>query len=531
MHNKGGGGGCFPAGTPIRTPGGQTTIQDLSPGDPVIGIDSDGKEVTARVEAIHSARARILTLRSGGEMLLTTADHPVKLTGGGFHEAGDLVHGAFVDTFEEGRLSSRMIETVSEDVEDRQVFNLSVSGPHVFIASGFVVHNKGGGSWGGTVTRIGLIGNLFFVGRFGWIIAVLVFVILFFIIFSIIWRQSKPKKTENLDFVYGKSAIAGKAGKTQKLLQFLSTQDSSVKPENLKNIAESTFRKLQECWGSGEYDPMQPLLMQSLYDQHVAQLKGMKRDNEINKIENLKVAKFDLVNVRYTNKPNQREFTALVSASARDYYVDARNGHFLRGEKSAAKFQELWTFQLLDGKWLLREVEQTGESDYLKGENFAEMLTDQNIREIYGEEAGKEGAQGPWLEKGAEKKAVRIERMLNFLAQTDTLWNRQAMIERARRVFLDVYLAREAGDPGQIPEGDLFPETAESLKNQLKQWQMEDMRVEYRNLCVRKVELILIRNFEQRDKDEFIVRISAHAQRIVNKGGRTVSRGQVCNAL
>ena len=118
---------------------------------------------------------------------------------------------------------------------------------------------------------------------------------------------------------YSKSKIAKKAGKTQKLLQFLSAQDPSVKPENLRTTAESTFRKLQECWAAGEYDPMQPLLMQSLYDQHVAQLKGMKRNNEINRIENLKVEKVDLVNVRYTDKPNQREFTALISASARDY--------------------------------------------------------------------------------------------------------------------------------------------------------------------------------------------------------------------
>ena len=120
VHNKGGGGGgCFPAGTPIRTPRGQTAIEKLTPGSLVIGIDSDGKEVTARVEMIHSARARMLTLRTDGKTLLTTVDHPVKLTGGDFREAGDLVHGAFVDTFEDGRLSSRMVETISEEAVRR----------------------------------------------------------------------------------------------------------------------------------------------------------------------------------------------------------------------------------------------------------------------------------------------------------------------------------------------------------------------------------------------------------------------------
>ena len=160
---------------------------------PVIGIDSDGKEVTASVEAIHSARARILTLRTGGKTLLTTADHPVKLTGGDFHEAGDLVHGAFIDTFENGSLSSRMVEAVSEDAEDRQVFNLSVSEPHVFIASGFVVHNKGGGALQFFAFR--LIGRLFvIVGRFGWIVVIFTYYFPLYILFKIIRKKSKPSK-------------------------------------------------------------------------------------------------------------------------------------------------------------------------------------------------------------------------------------------------------------------------------------------------------------------------------------------------
>jgi predicted lipid-binding transport protein (Tim44 family) len=247
----------------------------------------------------------------------------------------------------------------------------------------------------------------------------------------------------------------------------------------------------------------------------------MVRNREINRIENLQVQKVDLVNVRYTEKPNQREFTALISASARDYYVEEATGKFIRGDKAAARFQEFWTFQRLDQRWLLREVEQSGESDYLKDENFAEMLTDQNLQGIYAKAAGKEGEAGPWLEKGVEEKATRIERMLNFLAQTDKLWDRQQMQERARQVFLRVYLARESGDPGQTPAEDLFPAAADSLRNQLRHWQLDDVRVEYRNMCVRKVEIVLVRNFAERSRDEFTVRVSAHAQKIIRKSGLT----------
>ena len=123
------------------------------------------------------------------------------------------------------------------------------------------------------------------------------------------------------------------------------------------------------------------------------------------------------------------------------------------------------------------------------------MLTDQTLQGIYAEAAGKEGEAGPWLEKGTEKKATRIDRMLNFLVRTDKLWDRQQMLSRARHVFLNVYLARESGDPAQVPDADLFRAVAEDLRGQIRQWQMEGTRVEYRNLCVRKAELILVRNF------------------------------------
>jgi predicted lipid-binding transport protein (Tim44 family) len=204
-------------------------------------------------------------------------------------------------------------------------------------------------------------------------------------------------------------AVAKKAAKTEKLLNFLSRQDPSLSLPELRKLAESTFRKLQGCWEKREYGPMEPLLMRALFLQHTAQLQGLTRNHEINRIEDLKVEKVDIVNVRYTEKSDQREFSALITVSARDYYVDDRSHKYLRGDKSSARFQEFWTFHRSGDRWLLREIEQAGESDLLKGENFVEMLTDQTLQGIYGEAAGKEGKAGPWLEKGTEEKATHID--------------------------------------------------------------------------------------------------------------------------
>ena len=528
VHNKGG--GCFPTGTPIRTPQGQTFIERLSPGDSVLAVDPEGRMTQARVDKIFATRSLVLSVETDHGLLRTTTDHPLGLPGGVFLPAGQLRPGQKVLLWEDGGVRSATILRTTLEGQTQEVYNLSVGWPNTFLAANFVTHNKGGSSSrssssssrssssgsGGSSAEDAILGFIAFFG------AISIFVVIIFILV----RAKSHAKEENLDFVYERDKISPKAGKTEKLLAFLSQQDSSVSPEDLRKLTESTFRKLQECWQARNYSPMQPLLMPDLFTQHTAQLQGLARNHEINRIESLQVEQVDLVNVRYTEKPDQREFTALITASARDYYVDDRTKKFLRGDEAPARFQEFWTFQRVGDRWLLREVEQTGESDILKDENFVEMLTDDTLRGIYGEVSEKKGVAGPWLEKETGKKATRIERMLNFLVQTDKLWNRNQMLERAREMFLSVYLARESGDPGRVPVEDLFPQIAESLRAQIRQWQDQGLKVEYRNLCVRKAELILVRNFADPTKDEFTVRISAHAQRIIHKGNQIRSEQQ-----
>jgi predicted lipid-binding transport protein (Tim44 family) len=477
------------------------------------------------VEKLFATRSSVIAIETERGTLRTTPEHPVGLPGGIFLEAGKLRPGQKVLIWNDGILNPAGVIGTSTQEREEVVYNLSVGPPHTFLAGNFLVHNKGGGgSSRSSSSRSGSSRSSSSGSSDDGLVSIIFFVLIVVMIILVVAAvQRKTSKSENLDYLYSPATVAKKAVKTEKLLDFLSRQDPSFSSLELHKLAESTFRKLQECWGKREYGPMEPLLMRTLFLQHTAQLQGLTRNHEINRIDDLKVEKVDIVSVRYPEKRDQREFSALITASARDYYVDDRNHKYLRGDKSSARFQEFWTFHRSGDHWLLREIEQSGESDLLKDENFVEMLTDQTLRGIYDEAAGKEGKAGPWLEKGAEEKATRIDRMLNFLVRTDKLWNRQRMIERARQVFLSVFLARESGDPAQATEADLFRDVAESLRTQIHQWQMEGMNVEYRNLCVRKAELILVRNFTNPAKDEFTVRISAHAQKIIRKGLQILS--------
>ena len=530
VHNKGGGGGggCFPHGTMIRTPLGQTPIEALSIHDTVQAVDPNGKIIHSSVEKLFTTLTRVLLVKTTRGVLRTTLDHPVGLSDGTFLEAGKLQPGDDVLVWDKGALIPSTVHGTSTSEGKELVYNLSVGQPHTFLAADFLVHNKGGSSSRSSSSSSGSSSNRGDCANdILCKIVIISFVSVFVLIFvAVIWvsvRTAKPGKSENLDYIYSQTEVTKKSMKTGKLLAFLSRQDPSFSAAELKKLSESTFRKLQDCWGKRDNGPMKPLLMETLFNQHVSQLKGLVRNHEINRIDDLKVERVDIVNVRYTEKPDQREFTALISASARDYYVDDRANQFLRGDKNPSRFQEFWTFHRSGDQWLLREIEQAGESDILKDENFVETLTDQTIKGIYEETAAQEGTAGPWLEKGMEQKATRIDRLLNFLAQTDKIWDRNQMLERARQVFLSVFLSRETGDPAQLPQADLFPNVADSLRKQLQQWQMEGTTVEYRNICVRKAELILVRNFTDPAKDEYTIRISAHAQQVVRKGRQVLS--------
>ncbi|MBN2143000.1 MAG: Hint domain-containing protein [Candidatus Aureabacteria bacterium] len=525
VHNKGG--GCLPSGTKIETPAGKRNIETLAPGDFILTKGQNGKPVSTGVRDIYAFRNPLVVIKTENGFLQATPDHPVAVSDSLFCNAGRLTNKDRVLMRINGEFISCPVQQVHVQTENTTVFNLSVDAPNTFIANGFLVHNKGGGFHSSSsYHRSGRSGARSRGGSGGEFSPLIIFIWFGIIIVVKILKSRENNQDENLDFCYSRSQIEKKAGKTQKLIEFISRQDQAFSVPLLEEMARSTFLKLQNCWQARNYEPMKSLMMPDLYSQHLKQISGMLRNHEINRMENIKIIKIDFVNVRYTNKPNQREFTVLFTAEMRDYYIDDRSERFLRGDTTPARFQEFWTFHFQENQWLLRDIEQTRESDVLKDENFFEQFTDHQVKEIYGEAVDKTGETGPWLDKKTETKAVKIERMLNFLYETDKLWGRDFMLARARNIFINVYMAREAGNLSDEIALQLFPDLAESLREEIKKGKEMKRTVEFRNFCVRKVELILIRNYSDNTQDEYFTRISFHAQKIVKHNGQILIRDE-----
>ena len=526
VHNK----GCFLPDTPILLPGGtRKPIRDVRPGDRVLAFREDATVVDALVREILSVDAdghyAVTTSRAE---LRATAGHPFFVGDGTYKTVEALAEGDTVYAFDGQRLSPQAIRKITRVPGKVRVFNLRTDPPNTFFAAGVAVHNKGGGGGGrggGSRTSGGSRGSGgSSTGNEGGIVLFIFVTAIAVIIIIVAGKAAVQRKKQELDYLFGRGVIGKKAWRTRKVLEFLARQEASADPAALEARAREVFLKLQECWQAREYGPMEGLMVPILFKEHSRQLAGMRANHEINVLEGLMVENVDPVHVSWTDDPYRREFTVLVTARARDWYKDDRSGTFLRGDKEPATFQEFWTFQYRPGGWLLLEIEQTKESDLLRKEDFVESFTDLQMEQVMGGPTGETGPAGPWREKEAERKAGKIERLLNFLVQTDRLWDREGMLATARRGFTDLFLSTEAGTLSAEASARMFPDAAKDFQDALERQRGQGLSVEYRNFCVRKTDLVLVRNFTDNAKDEYLARVYAHSQRIVKRRGEVVHK-------
>ena len=515
VHNKGG--GCFLGSTPITIADGTSkNIGEIKIGDIVRTCAADGKPVTARVSDIISLDADgYLEVGIDGAILRVTREHPFYVGNGEFRNIGTLSKGDFVYAFDGTALAKKRITSVKSVSSPVRVYNLSVDGPNTFVADGMLVHNKGGGGYHGGGYHGGSRGtgsSSSYSAGDEW--GAFAFVILFFGICLIVkiveYRENHPKNvtpSASSDKIYGSSAIAKRAALARDCIDKIVGEDSSFAEESLKKVAGHAFRTLQEAWEKRDYRLMDGLTTKALQTRHESQLAGLRRDHEINKIDRIKINRIEIVHICYSPARKVREFSAIIDATAQDYYIDDRSHSFLRGDLSPSRFQEIYVFREGFGEpWLLAVIEQTKETKRMRAKN------------VY--EPGKSAVQGDAEAKPSlpvVSGLTRMERELDRLARRDVLWNRDAMVERVSLLFTQVYMHREGGDV--IPQGSCFPEIAKMFGAEDLSRAAEDISVEYRNFCVRSC---YVTSFKNGSVPEFTARITAHAQRKITRRGDVV---------
>ena len=519
------GGGCFTKGTLVTTPSGSIQIEKLKFGDQILGFDNSGKVIGSKVEELITHQQNhyfIIKIKSKTlkEEVHVTGEHPFYVGNGQFKKVEDLNKGEYIYQLQNNGLSPVQIKSIIRIKTNITVYNIKTSKPHTYSAENIAVHNKGREDQDGVEINspsTDVSGD----DSGSSIIMIVVILLFLYIILNSLYRENDrsltkttsyivkgigtlivlalsnfkqiilgllqrrfddikedfnlPDNTINtdsyeLDHFYSRRKIEAKSINTLKLINFLAKQDESLQADYLLSVVRNIFNTLQCAWSERDLSSIKQMIMPEIYLQYTSQLEGLIRNNEINKIDDLSILSIDLVNIRYMEKKNDREFTALISASARDYYIDTETGAYIRGDTKSSKFQEFWTFQYQKDTWLLREVEQTTASSYLHDENFCELFTDGQITKIYRDKVDHLGKSGPAFSKGAQTKITNVERMSNFLAEKDKNWQKGKMESEARSIFTNVYMAFEAGSLSSNTQEKLFPNLVDDFIENIHVW-------------------------------------------------------------
>jgi len=354
--------------------------------------------------------------------------------------------------------------------------------------------------------------------------------VLIFVIIAALVSKGKRSSFSSVEWSSTASApkdkVLAKAKKTSALLSLWAKVDPVWDEKYLKKTAEGTFLKLQECWSRrDDYSPMAPLLTSSLYQQHTSQLASMKANHEINRLESLKLLDLQIILAKNFHNNETDEFTAWIKAQAKDTIIDDRTNAKIRGDTGIGQFEEFWTFQRHGKKWLLRQIDQPEEGmDLIGKENYDEQATPGMMSQIYeqsGSAAKKNLKTSAMREQGSDagmdeikQKATKVHRLLNFLYESDKIWNEQQMKDLARTTFILVNSAMERGSLSSLSDR-LSPEMFSSLQETLKGYSSQGQRLQKLNLAVRNVEIVLVKNYSDRAKDEFTAWISGQAQSVV----------------
>ena len=134
--------GCFPAGTPIQSPGGAQAVEGLRVGDVVTTIGPDGTLGQGKVASVFVTTNRLIEVRTEGATLTTTETQPLALAEGGLRAAGELKTGDRIHTWDGCERRAVVVRSVVPTVREARVFNVVLGEPVLFVADGFLARSK-----------------------------------------------------------------------------------------------------------------------------------------------------------------------------------------------------------------------------------------------------------------------------------------------------------------------------------------------------------------------------------------------------
>jgi predicted lipid-binding transport protein (Tim44 family) len=150
----------------------------------------------------------------------------------------------------------------------------------------------------------------------------------------------------------------GGGGSLAEGLALIRRSEPAFDPDYFKEVAQDVFFQVQAGWMRRDLDSYRHLLGHRLAAEYEGHFAEMRKNGEINKLENIAVRKVEVVNA---GVDGDEEFvTVLFTANLLDYTVNEQSGAIVRGSNTEpVKFAEKWTWARPAGTeiWKLEGIE------------------------------------------------------------------------------------------------------------------------------------------------------------------------------
>src|SRR5262249_44641534 len=123
-----------------------------------------------------------------------------------------------------------------------------------------------------------------------------------------------------------------------------------------------------------------------------------------------------------------------------------------------------------------------------------------------------------------KSKAGRVHRLLNFLADQDKMWDSDRLVSYTRSLFISFNVAMETDGLDSLKD-NLDPELLAKYEDMADSLGQKGEKMERRNLAVRDVEIVLVKNYYDNSRDSFTAWVSGQAQTVIADGSGTVVQG------
>ncbi|MDP2106706.1 MAG: Tim44 domain-containing protein [Desulfobulbaceae bacterium] len=148
------------------------------------------------------------------------------------------------------------------------------------------------------------------------------------------------------------------SGTVEDGLAMIRQSEPDFDPQEFKEIAQDVFFQVQAGWMRRDITSYQHLLDAKLAGEYEGHFAEMRKNGQINKLENIAVRSVDLVDAGMDG--NEEFVSLLFKANLLDYTVDENSGAVVEGSMTTpVKFAEQWTWTRMPGQvdWKLAGVD------------------------------------------------------------------------------------------------------------------------------------------------------------------------------